>query len=133
MLTVHFDVVTRTLPRSGAAKPGSPTTAVATDPHSHSHAAAAAADSEDFGPKEADVLPKDDDGHSESCMYPACALCPTSSPAELSSVVKMDCSAGSCPLGNLMHKSCCEEFEEQVLSYMRKTGRARAWTEQRRR
>ena len=48
-------------------------------------------------------------------------------------VVKMDCSAqANCPYSRLMHHSCYKRYEEAVLKVMRKTGRARSWSEQQR-
>ena len=63
-------------------------------------------------------------------VTPVCRLSLPPTPVQ---VVKMDCSAqAQCPYSHLMHHSCYEQYEEAVLKVMRKTGRARSWSEQQR-
>ncbi|KAH3889291.1 headcase protein-like [Dreissena polymorpha] len=46
--------------------------------------------------------------------------------------VRVVCNNEACDLGNWMHKSCFDGFEESVLSYLRSCGRARSWSEKQR-
>eukprot|EP00041_Stephanoeca_diplocostata_P026925 m.733985 g.733985 ORF g.733985 m.733985 type:complete len:440 (-) comp23077_c0_seq4:1385-2704(-) len=46
---------------------------------------------------------------------------------------QVDCSNNRCPLSGYMHKECFRAFEDQVLKFMRVTGRAQSWSEEMRR
>lgn len=46
--------------------------------------------------------------------------------------VRVYCNSESCDYGNWMHKSCFDEWEQSVLSYLRSCGRARSWSEKQR-
>lgn len=51
---------------------------------------------------------------------------------DLNSAVKVICNNEHCSMSQYMHKSCFEEWEEAVLTYLRSTGRARSWSEKQR-
>lgn len=46
--------------------------------------------------------------------------------------VRVFCNSEGCTYGNWMHKSCFNEWEQTVLSYLRSCGRARSWSEKQR-
>lgn len=47
-------------------------------------------------------------------------------------VVKVMCSNEGCAAGKFMHRECFEHWEEEVLGYLRSSGRARSWSEKQR-
>lgn len=51
---------------------------------------------------------------------------------DLNSTVKVICNNEQCSQGQFMHKSCFEEWESAVLTFLRSTGRARSWSEKQR-
>ncbi|ESO88923.1 hypothetical protein LOTGIDRAFT_106234 [Lottia gigantea] len=53
-------------------------------------------------------------------------------PEEALDAVKVICNNENCTIGNWMHRSCFDEWEESVLSYLRSCGRARSWSEKQR-
>ena len=46
--------------------------------------------------------------------------------------VRVFCNSEICEYSNWMHKSCFDEWEQSVLSYLRSCGRARSWSEKQR-
>lgn len=50
----------------------------------------------------------------------------------VNNVVKVICNNELCHEGQYMHKSCFDQWEEAVLTYLRSTGRARSWSEKQR-
>ena len=46
--------------------------------------------------------------------------------------VRVFCNSEICDYSNWMHKSCFDEWEQSVLSYLRSCGRARSWSEKQR-
>ena len=46
--------------------------------------------------------------------------------------VRVICNNDSCKEGNWMHSDCFQEWEQQVLSFLRSCGRARSWSEKQR-
>lgn len=65
------------------------------------------------------------------CCYPK--GCTVNTSVELCSAVRVICNNDSCTFGNYMHAECFEAFEDDILSYLRGTGRARSWSEKQRR
>ena len=51
---------------------------------------------------------------------------------QVGDAVRVFCNSEGCELGNWMHKSCFDEWEQSVLSYLRSCGRARSWSEKQR-
>eukprot|EP00039_Didymoeca_costata_P026933 m.17021 g.17021 ORF g.17021 m.17021 type:complete len:445 (+) comp5870_c0_seq2:136-1470(+) len=79
------------------------------------------------------IIPHQDGlGDGPFCLAASCVV-RSAVNVEKHRVVKMDCSNRGCTLGNLMHRECFVAFEEEVLKFMRKTGRAKAWSEKQRR
>src|SRR6218665_1582499 len=52
--------------------------------------------------------------------------------ADPGDAVKMVCNNESCTAGEWMHGACFQEWERQVLNYLRSCGRARSWSEKQR-
>ncbi|XP_002733648.1 headcase protein homolog [Saccoglossus kowalevskii] len=48
-------------------------------------------------------------------------------------VAKVVCNNPGCDIGNYMHKCCFAAWEDEVLTYLRSSGRARSWSEKQRR
>ncbi|XP_075553387.1 hdc homolog, cell cycle regulator [Dermacentor variabilis] len=51
---------------------------------------------------------------------------------DLSDAVRVICNNEQCPQSPFMHRTCFEEWESSVLSFLRSTGRARSWSEKQR-
>lgn len=66
-----------------------------------------------------------------TCCYPK--GCTLNTSVELHRAVRVICNNESCTLGNYMHAECFEAFEDDILAYLRGTGRARSWSEKQRR
>lgn len=75
-----------------------------------------------------------EDGEREHCI--ACCLpkgCPLKSPVDLPTSVRVICNNDACQQSGYMHGECFEDFEEEIVSYLKGTGRARSWSEKQRR
>ncbi|XP_020910342.1 headcase protein [Exaiptasia diaphana] len=66
-----------------------------------------------------------------SCCFPK--GCTQNTSVEPSRAVRVICNNEGCTLGNYMHAECFEAFEDDILAYLRGTGRARSWSEKQRR
>lgn len=66
-----------------------------------------------------------------TCCYPK--GCTQNTSVEPSRCVRVICNNESCTFGNYMHVECFEAFEDDILAYLRGTGRARSWSEKQRR
>ncbi|XP_052810587.1 headcase protein homolog [Mya arenaria] len=51
---------------------------------------------------------------------------------DVGDAVRVACNNELCVVGNWMHKSCFDSWEESVLAYLRSCGRARSWSEKQR-
>uniref|UniRef100_A0A182NZC1 Headcase N-terminal domain-containing protein n=1 Tax=Anopheles epiroticus TaxID=199890 RepID=A0A182NZC1_9DIPT len=51
---------------------------------------------------------------------------------DLRECVRVQCSNESCTAGQYMHRECFERWEDEVLSYLKSTGRARSWSDKQR-
>ena len=66
----------------------------------------------------------------------ACCLpkgCPLKKPVKLSDSVRLICNNEQCRQSGYMHSECFETFEDDILTFLRGTGRARSWSEKQRR
>uniref|UniRef100_A0A182T3H7 Headcase N-terminal domain-containing protein n=1 Tax=Anopheles maculatus TaxID=74869 RepID=A0A182T3H7_9DIPT len=51
---------------------------------------------------------------------------------DLRECVRVQCSNESCTAGQYMHRECYERWEDEVLGYLKSTGRARSWSDKQR-
>lgn len=75
-----------------------------------------------------------EDGEKEHFI--ACCLpkgCPLKSSVDLPTSVRVICNNDACQQSGYMHSECFDDFEEEILAYLRGTGRARSWSEKQRR
>lgn len=66
----------------------------------------------------------------------ACCLpkgCPLKTSVDLPTSVRVICNNDACRQSGYMHSECFDDFEEEILAYLRGTGRARSWSEKQRR
>ena len=66
-----------------------------------------------------------------SCLAGACSV--TDDRGLEKEYILVNCNNSSCDEGDRMHYDCFAQFEDAVLKFMRKTGRARSWSEEQRR
>ena len=75
-----------------------------------------------------------EDGEREHFI--ACCLpkgCPLKTSVDLSTSARVICNNDACQISGYMHVECFEDFEDEILTYLRGTGRARSWSERQRR
>ena len=65
-----------------------------------------------------------------TCLSGACSI--TNDVGVEKEYVLVGCNNSSCNEGDRMHYECFVQFEDAVLKFMRKTGRARSWSEEQR-
>lgn len=73
---------------------------------------------------------------SEREHFFACCLpkgCPLKCSVNLPTSVRVICNNDACQQSGYMHTECFDDFEEEILAYLRGTGRARSWSEKQRR
>uniref|UniRef100_A0A182XVR9 Headcase N-terminal domain-containing protein n=1 Tax=Anopheles stephensi TaxID=30069 RepID=A0A182XVR9_ANOST len=51
---------------------------------------------------------------------------------DLRECVRVQCSNESCTAGQYMHRECFDRWEDEVLNYLKSTGRARSWSDKQR-
>uniref|UniRef100_A0A182N6J9 Headcase N-terminal domain-containing protein n=1 Tax=Anopheles dirus TaxID=7168 RepID=A0A182N6J9_9DIPT len=51
---------------------------------------------------------------------------------DLRECVRVQCSSEVCTVGQYMHRECFERWEDDVLAYLKSTGRARSWSDKQR-
>ncbi|KAL4233590.1 hypothetical protein ACF0H5_008271 [Mactra antiquata] len=94
------------------------------DPNNNVHA-----DQNTNGP-----APARNDQRMQKCCMPT--VCPVKEELidteNVGDAVRVVCNNEACVVGNWMHKSCFDAFEESVLAYLRSCGRARSWSEKQR-
>ncbi|RWS29215.1 Headcase-like protein [Leptotrombidium deliense] len=74
-----------------------------------------------------------DQNAAKCCVPTACHLGETVQMDDLSDCVKVICNNEQCNEGRYMHKECFEIWEDNVLTFLKSTGRARSWSEKQRR
>lgn len=78
----------------------------------------------------------DDEDKAKGDESIACCLpkgCPLKTSVKLSNAVRVICNNEHCKQSSYMHGECFETFEDDILTYLRGTGRARSWSEKQRR
>ncbi|EDO38855.1 predicted protein, partial [Nematostella vectensis] len=73
----------------------------------------------------------DKSSESYECCFPK--GCTLKTPVKLRQAVRVICNNDACSYGCYMHAECFELFEDDILTYLRGTGRARSWSEKQRR
>lgn len=74
----------------------------------------------------------DDDSHQPCCVPSGCTEGDSVNVLDPDDAQKVVCNNPGCIYGSFMHKSCFEVWEEEVLTYLRSSGRARSWSEKQR-
>ncbi|XP_022082580.1 headcase protein homolog [Acanthaster planci] len=85
--------------------------------------------------QEADGSPEENSaGSLTPCCVPfGCTVAKMVNILDPDDVEKVVCNNADCMRGEYMHKSCFLTWEEEVLTYLRSSGRARSWSEKQRR
>ena len=73
------------------------------------------------------------DDSTDRCCKPGGCLKSNGALDDPSDRVRVLCSSDACTLSGLMHIVCFNDFEEQVLTFLKGTGRARSWSDKQRR
>lgn len=74
----------------------------------------------------------DDENHQPCCVPSGCSEGDSVNILDPDDVQKVVCNNPGCVFGCFMHKVCFEMWEEEVLTYLRSSGRARSWSEKQR-
>lgn len=74
----------------------------------------------------------DDENHRPCCVPSVCCEGEPVNILDPDDVQKVVCNNPECIYGSFMHKVCFEAWEEEVLTYLRSSGRARSWSEKQR-